>query len=231
MSNTTFVADKPTSLSLDGFQLAVIPFNPSAEETAANAKKLYSKTRRVPSCLFLHHSFAGAASGPSNWIMPSLLKVSDVDAGYDRLFSGHYHKHQIVDGKLVYVGALLQHDFGERDYTPGFIHVHKDGTWKHIENKESPRFVKTTSDQINCVNYATKGDYLHVEWTGTAEGAASLPDMFDNLVLEIKPVVTTTVKRSAMKTTDSREALMAQYVEMKTGKVDQEVLDFGLKLL
>lgn len=226
MNNMTIVAEKPSWVPLDCFDTYVVPFNSNISSVLEDAKKIYSAQPdpRKPSILFIHQSIEGAESGPTNWKMPHELKVSDLQRlGFDLVISGHYHKHQLLANDIIYVGSLLQHDFGERDYTPGFMHVLPDGTWKHIENRISPRFVKLITNDVNKVNALNPNNYNSVEWTGDDPSGMAV---VDNTLMTHTPEIETRVIRSTIKTTDSLREMIAKYVEIKTGDKNPDLVDY-----
>lgn len=126
--------------------------------------------------LLLHHSLAGGKIG--GWTCPDGLQPEDI-AGFTRVFSGHYHTPQIV-GEARYLGAPLQHNFGDAGEVRGFwdITFGDDGTtdeqmishglavpmfhrlaWNHSTGE--PQFVSEPHElRIN--------DYVEVEVEGTA---------------------------------------------------------------
>lgn len=222
MNNMTIVAETIAIVPLDSFNAYMVPFDSATDKILARCKQtLHDKSKA--NILFLHQSIEGAESGPTNWKMPHELKPSDLDLGYDLVISGHYHKHQKLGKNIIYVGSLLQHDFGERDYTPGFMHVLPDGTWKHIENKISPRFVKLITNDVNKVNALNSNNYNSVEWTGDDPSSMAV---VDNTLLTHTPEIETRVIRSTIKTTDSLREMIAKYVEIKTGDKNPDLVDY-----
>jgi DNA repair exonuclease SbcCD nuclease subunit len=92
----------------------------------------------------MHHSFDGAKTGPHEFTPPASLKVSDIPEVIGGVFSGHYHLHQKLHKKMMYVGAPLQHDFGETHYTPGYMILNFDEkkcVLKGVTRRETPEDV------------------------------------------------------------------------------------------
>ena len=86
--------------------------------------------------LLTHAHIKGAVHGshefrPSGGLSPSSFS--------GQVFSGHYHKWQQVGDRATYTGALLQHNFGEEDYTPGFV------IWNSIKPSQH-KFITTPAD-------------------------------------------------------------------------------------
>lgn len=160
--------------------LAFIPYT-GDREAWLEAAKLHAKTGAPgQTILFAHQSFDGAKVGPHEYVMREGINPSQVPEGFAALISGHYHLHQTIEGvpNAFYVGGLAQHNFGERDYTPGWLVIDED-TYKvtHVEDTLSPRFkvVTTNSDEAAAeaiVEAAKRDDYLQVRWFGGQDGVA-----------------------------------------------------------
>jgi len=76
---------------------------------------------------------------------------------FDLILLGHFHQHQTVAGKIVYVGAPLQHKFSDVGERRGFILLNeKKKTWKHVALKGLPKF-----KLVKNLNKAIKLDKKH----------------------------------------------------------------------
>jgi DNA repair exonuclease SbcCD nuclease subunit len=226
------VAHTPELFVTDSFSISMIPFTPSKEGTVAAAEKLFKKSRKEKGkfhLVFFHHSFDGAETGPINWRMPYELQYSDIPA-FDGSYSGHLHKHQRIDSGpgLVYVGAPVHHDVGERNYTPGWLKIDNKGTYTHIENTVSPRFVVLETSSEKEVSKLNKDDYKIVKWTGEEAAGYKIKDAYENIKLEIEIKAAKILARSTISSTDSVENMARKYMESKRGKVDEDLLKYGL---
>lgn len=165
------VFDKPTIWSGLGF----VPYTASAQAfREAGAKILHHP--KAFDLVVAHQSFEGAVTGPHEYVMREGLKPDDFEGL--QIVSGHYHKHQILGtaGNIVYVGGLIQHNFGERDYTPGWlVYDTEKRTWKHVEDTESPRFVLVRAESPEDAMVKLEGlraqDYVQIVWTGKSHSA------------------------------------------------------------
>ena len=224
--------DQPSLVETDSFAIGIIPFSMDLAAITLASHQLYPHTskRLKPNIkrtvLMLHHSVNGAVTGPHEWQMPNRLNVEDLNQSWDHIFSGHYHRHQFVD-KLIYVGGPLQHDFGEREYIPGFIHLMPDGTWKHIENKVSPRFIITETEDSSIVSNLNNHNYNVIKWYGEEKVGEKLRDV-TNALIEIKPPTLKKIARSDIQTTDSVEDMFKKYIKARTGGVSDTLLNKGL---
>lgn len=226
------IAHVPTTYETDSFTISIIPFIPSKEETIIAAQTLYkkvSKNKRKFHTVFFHHSFEGAETGPINWKMPYPLTVEDIPP-FDGKYSGHIHKHQRVGKDLWYIGAPVHHDAGERHYVPGWMRINDDGTFKHIENKESPRFVVEEICSEKELNKLSTSDYKIIKWTGDENIGRKLKDNYENLRVEIAPTMGEFMVRAEMQAGDSVESMMRKYMLAKKGEIDEKLLQYGLEV-
>lgn len=77
------------------------------------------------------------------------LEVKDIDVGFDKIFTGHYHSHQIK-GKVCYISSPYESHFGDEG-NHGFVFFDtKTENIEFLENKLSPRFI---SIELNASNY------------------------------------------------------------------------------
>lgn len=225
------VAHTPELFTTDNFTLSMIPFIPSREGTKAAAEQLFKQTKKHKGkfhLVFFHHSFDGAETGPINWKMPYELGYNDIPA-FDGKYSGHLHKHQKIGEGLIYVGAPVHHDSGERYYKPGWLKIDDMGNYTHIENKVSPRFVVAEIASEKELNQLNENDYKIIKWTGDAATGLKLKENFDNIRVELVQADVKTAVRTEISTTDSVESMMQKYIVAKTGAVDETLLNYGLE--
>lgn len=226
------VAHKQEFYETDSFTISMIPFIPSKEGTIAASQQLFQRVKRIKkfSLVFYHHSFEGAESGPINWSMPYPLTFEDIPA-FDGKYSGHIHKHQTVGpakNGLVYVGAPLHHDAGERHYKPGWLKIDSEGTYKHIENITSPRFVLAEVRSLKELDALREEDYKVVRWLGDVEEGQKVRDSTDNVRVEISPKSSGFKSRSEISSSDTFEDMAKVYIKSKLGKIDNELLKYGV---
>ena len=187
MSGTVMVASEPMIFRVrergaTGL-IGLIPYTPSREVWKKRAASLHALAGSTPGseafALFAHQSFDGARTGPHEYVMKEGLGTLDVPEGV-RVFTGHYHSHQTLGDHVTYVGGIIQHNFGERDYVPGFLEIRLPAMdWTHVEDKVSPRFVLLETDDPEAVlaarvSAAERGDYLRVQFHGKATDLVDL---------------------------------------------------------
>lgn len=235
MNAMTIVADRASHIPLDDFDLYMVPFCSDPKEVIASAKSIFRKAQAnplKPAILFLHHSIAGAETGPSNWKMPHELTPDDLRLGFDLVLSGHYHKHQVLPNDIVYVGGLLQHDFGERNYTPGWLHVAPDGRWNHVENVLSPRFREIiTADASVLEDLAKDNDHWSIIWTGELSEKARWTGLEDASISFKRSDPESAVLRSQISGKDSVPDMLTKYVKVKTGQDNPSLVEYAMQFL
>jgi DNA repair exonuclease SbcCD nuclease subunit len=79
----------------------------------------YLATIKEEAIALMHHSFEGAKHGPHEFQPPGGIPPKLIPE-HIRIYSGHYHLRQRLTKNVSYIGAPLQHDFGESMYTPGY---------------------------------------------------------------------------------------------------------------
>ena len=225
------VAHSPETYETDSFSISMVPFIPNKEGTVAAAHMLYNKLKKSKkfNLVFFHHSFEGAETGPINFKMPYPLTYEDIPP-FDGKFSGHIHKHQTIGKDLVYIGAPLHHDAGERNYNPGWLEINDRGSYRHIENTFSPRFVVTETSSLKDVAKLGDNNYKIVKWTGEEASGYKLKDSYDNIRVELTPKELKQVVRTSITSTDSVEDMMRKYMQSTLGHIDEDLLTYGLNV-
>lgn len=229
------VVYKPTTVELKSFNVMLFPFNISAETIIADATKLQkeSNSDKINVAVY-HHSVDGAVFGSHQFKMPHPLSVSALPV-FDLSFSGHYHMHQTIPGEknsLTYVGSLLQHNFGERDYDCGFVYIDTLGNWSHISNSTSPRFNIYELETSKKIQAYSESDYNLIRWYGSSKDAQKVKEQYKGAFVHTLPKEEKTKVRTSMEVTDSADKLFQKYVEVKLGDSPKAkpYLDFGVKL-
>lgn len=75
-----------------------------------------------PGCVVLMHGhFDGAKHGNHEFQPPGGIHPDKIPDCVQLVISGHYHMYQEINDKIIYIGAPLQHDFGEAQYVPGYM--------------------------------------------------------------------------------------------------------------
>jgi DNA repair exonuclease SbcCD nuclease subunit len=125
----------------------VIPYC-SAEETKLAFKEIEQAAKEypdqyAPGCVVLMHGhFDGAKHGNHEFQPPGGISPKDIPDCVQLVISGHYHMFQEIDDRILYIGAPLQHDFGEAQYVPGYMVLdfaeNGEVTWERVDVDFAP---------------------------------------------------------------------------------------------
>jgi len=118
--------------------------------------------------VLMHHSFEGAKHGthefqPPGGIPPALIP------DHIEVFSGHYHMRQKMNKHVEYTGAPLQHDFGEVNYTPGYVILEIDSgsirqQFIEVPPEVAPRFhILPHNLELGKIPGLPKRDYYRID--------------------------------------------------------------------
>jgi hypothetical protein len=173
-----------------------VPYGADLDELTVYAAEAFKDREMV---WLMHHSFDGAKHGPHEFEPPGGLRDSDIPPNVRMVLSGHYHKRQKVGKRVQYVGAPLQHDFGEADYTPGFVMLTlKSG------GKISQKFIRTPAEvapqfhvlphdiDLNNIPGLPADDFYRVDIPSDVDPTIIKPikDALANVVVHTIPAVT-----------------------------------------
>ena len=92
--------------------------------------------------------------------LTAIRKIVGKDAW---VFSGHYHIHQAVDPRFIYIGSSTPKDFGDK--TPkGFLHF-KNGELTQIESR-APKFIVVDAADLKkkTVKDGLQGNYVQIRY-------------------------------------------------------------------
>lgn len=116
------VITQPQAVHFGAVQLLFMPYYKTVTEWRAMLPiGHYDPANTI---LFAHQEIQGALTGTHRYVAKDTtigLPAHDIQ-GFKRAFFGHYHLRQhFCDGRVMYVGAALQQDFGEEGNPQGFL--------------------------------------------------------------------------------------------------------------
>lgn len=217
-------------------------FEQRIEDADRNYRKTYRGVSRIAA---LHHGFKGAKVGTvleyqvKESIDPKMLD----GAGFQYLFSGHYHGRQRIGDlkNATYIGSPMEHVRGETAVQKGFLVYNSDkNTWKLVPVKR-PQFVTLTQKMIDEKDYnIVSGNFVDVSY----EELPKDPDIFKDRLykkyeavgVKLVPIPkrkTTATKRLDVDLSTDHRTLLERYLDFKevTGKERKRLLAKGLALL
>jgi hypothetical protein len=174
-------------------RLHAIPFC-SHDKTITELKRVGKQGS--PTILFMHHHFDGAVHGKHEFTPPGGLSPFDIPDNVLMVFTGHYHKHHRVGSNITYVGAPLQHDFGEADYDACYHILEIVGdkwtvTTHEIPGAIAPRFHILPHNLDPAYITGSSSDYYRIDWP-TDESplqARELAKHLKNVIINPVPVI------------------------------------------
>jgi DNA repair exonuclease SbcCD nuclease subunit len=205
-------------------------------------------SRLTPTIALLHHGFAGARVGTSleYQVREELSGAVVADRGFTRVWSGHYHARQRIEGvkRGEYIGSPLEFVRGESTVMrKGFLVYDAAADEVTLVPLKLPRFVQLSQEQINAEDYgAVRGNFVDVVYQelprAWPEFAAYLQDELDAAGVKPVPVKAASESRAPRLAVDagmSDRKLLMRYLNHEKQQIRgldrQELLRLGLELL
>ena len=210
-------------------------------ENGSFVEKINEVIQKLPSnktnILYCHEGINGALTSSSDKeLATSIFKP------FDKVLVGHYHDRTTLDdGRIEYIGASRQHNYGE-DENKGYTILYSDGTTKFVQNRINVRYKTITVsptdlESAKSMLQQTCSDQTKVRLkiTCTADEAANIDK---NLLMELgasKVEVSTETILSYAKVQDlntkfNKEGLKEEYSRFCIQK-EFENMEMGLKYL
>lgn len=157
-------------------QVYALPFT---EDKAAIEGNLKLAAGSIPSgypcCCLAHVGVSGAEVG-SNFVLKSQhnpTTISFTQAGFNQVFLGHYHKHQVLAPNVRYVGATHQHNWGDTGQNRGYcLWDTEDESVLFIGLHAAPKFVWHEADKVVTkeeVQKLTQGNFVRIKYNVAPE--------------------------------------------------------------
>jgi len=144
--------------------LAVLYFT-NKQTTLELIKNAGITTGNGPVAMLGHFGVSGALVG-SNFVMidKELMELEDLHSdNFNQVFLGHYHETQQLAPNVRYIGAPIQHNWGDSGQDRGCL------LWDTNTNKVNfiplryPHFVRMNLDELEHLpNLKVKGDFIRV---------------------------------------------------------------------
>jgi len=118
----------------------------------------------APSILLAHLGVQGAKVGADFvYATPYDAKVEDLNCGaFDRVYLGHYHMHQQLASNAWYIGAPLQHNWGDKHQWRGFLVYNTDTKSHEKVDLKSPKFVEIDNTSLNMDTSLYSDDFVKI---------------------------------------------------------------------
>jgi len=153
-----------------------IPFHTDAEKIEKLLK--FAETTmpsHVHTCCLAHIGVSGAKAG-SNFVLISKDNISTIPLtkpGFDQVFLGHYHQHQMLTPNIRYLGSTHQHNWGDAGQSRGYWIWETDPNPKELgkvefhEVKSAPKFVWHDANEMLSEKghiEKCKGNFVRVKY-------------------------------------------------------------------
>lgn len=237
-------------LAIDFHPVPWCPLDQAREHIGRHRVKAQQVGRVDLNVLLLHHAIFGCRDG--GWVCDDGLTPDEVCEGFDLVLGGHFHDRQKFGDCGEFVGAPMQHDFGDAGAAPRGVRIVEFG-----KKKITKRFIEIDSPKFHIREWggggpdATEdadeiraGDYLRLEVRAThAEWKARRPEVEDTvkawrergvLALDPKHVPVLQVEeRMALAEVPTHDGVISRYVEAAdtTGLDEKQLLALGRELL
>lgn len=225
LPNVTIV-DRPISIQVGETWALVMPYYHDLNEFKKDLTRANITLKGKAKLLFLHQGVTGFDYG-NGFIAENELDQDSLK-GFDKVISGHFHKHQIK-GNLEYLGTPMSHDFGESNQIKYIGVLQEDLSIKLIET-DFPRHMTLTVDAKQGLPFASSEvvyDIYRVILTGEKEDIETFPkDKYPGFRFIDRP----TSIISEIEFTDklSNEAKFQKWAK---DRIDNETEKLGLEIL
>lgn len=201
------IVSEPITVQIDGMNCTLVPWTkPIPNETGL---------------LFGHLDIEGAKDG--SYVLEGTVHPKEVNS-YSLVINGHWHTSQYINDKILCVGAVMQHDFGD-------VANHSYGVWligkkdKDITTKlieiESPMFnriiINSKEDLTKFKENRNKKNYYKLI---VANRDVELPELDYKVEVEwdVEDKMETRLEK---KGTESLEDLIINFIEQSSTAIDK----------
>ena len=220
---------KPQHEIIDGVHFCFLPYCENAKQFKDASRAFASK---YPKSQLLCHQGISEGFVFANVQIKESVSVKDLYPRYfDGVLLGHYHLYQNLAPNALYVGATLQHNWGDTGQKKGFLFLQqKEGeelTLTRIET-HAPEFVKLKANDL-FIKEEVLGNFVKVqskEPMGILKIEALKKDLKEFGASSIEfdiPIKTKSTKRIDVDVGMGYEKMLEKYVE--SGVVDVKGLD------
>jgi DNA repair exonuclease SbcCD nuclease subunit len=212
------VVEHPTWFCVGDQKVFAMPYMRDTEQWKSHVK--WQDEQDVNYDIFLFHQGLNEGQiGAFNISLKGNIGLGDLPDTKFR-FGGHYHKHQKLDDRTWYVGSPIQHNFGERDETKGFVVLDTDdGTVTQVP-LDSPRFFQFNSVE-DFKRSGVNEQYHYVKIV--IDGSQNLVDIPGVKVIYTNKNEATDVEAPQPQHLDDT-ALMREYISRVNSELDVDKL-------
>ena len=136
------IVDRPMLNMYGDVAIGFIPFCRKAQDWWIHYTSLTEQLNRLKprtSILVGHQEIRGGVTGTHNHVSTSGLNAAEIKH-WEWVVFGHYHRYQMLGDNVFYIGAAIQHNFGEVGNPQHFMVFDSDTNAWEIVPIEAPQF-------------------------------------------------------------------------------------------
>lgn len=218
------------------YELHLLPFIPDKERYEEELHKV-DKSDYNTKILFSHIGVQEALLSNDYIIEDGIPASSFKD--FHLAILGHYHRQQFVEPNILYVGAPIQHNFGEEGEPKRFLILDLDNhTLDSIPIKGAPTFHKmsifTERDNLQLRDMLEKGE-TYIQATAKNKDVMAdlikLSHIYPNLSLVMDYEEKKKINRLSLSGVDSDETIFTKYMKVKKPERMEQILEKGLDII
>jgi DNA repair exonuclease SbcCD nuclease subunit len=230
------VIDKPGWIECDGVDILGIPYTENKDDVKQLCR-LKAPNKDSVKILLAHLGIQGASVGADFvYNNEADCELKDLNSkSFDYGFLGHYHLHQQLAKNICYVGAPLQHNWGDKFQKRGFVEY--DTETKKIKHIEcvAPKFVEM-DDVEGWEAVVDPGNYVRLisDKEYSADEREDIRQRIGARTFEVSTYTTAPeiTARSTLTPNESYDKIIEKYIESKGTDLDLGVLaEMGRSIL
>lgn len=224
LKNISKVIEVPTVIG----NILCIPFLENVSET----KEILQKYSGID-YIFGHLGVLGASVGLEEYMPSEQLQVEDFPLKtVKKVFLGHYHKHQYLDEKIMYLGSLVQRSFEDVGDKKGYWILDLESKEIVREYTEYPTFnvvsIKSISDYKKFNSLYKEKDFYKIK----VNKHLSLDfSKFESVIISLEEEENNSMERIANISTKSSEDMIKTYVKYMKPKDENDIISKGLDII
>lgn len=216
-----------------------VPYTDDVKELKAQCRKKPDISKHVHNFFLGHLGVQGAKLG-ADFVYSNRydIKLSDVvPETFDAVYFGHYHLHQKLAKNAYYIGAPLQHTWGDANQKRGFLIYDTESKKHKFHALKFPRFMQVTQEDL--VSKKLNGDFVRVvaatDWSVDRKEEARLSTGARSVEIVTEAEMKVQTSRINVDDATSMAENLAAYVDSGVqsfeGLNKRNVLELGLELL
>lgn len=221
----TRISTEIEEIELDDTNLFMVPYGDEVEDIKEQLKE-YEPVEGKANILVAHLGVSGSVTGSGGHRLEGAFSYEDLQPDkFDYILLGHYHRPQALqgNGNHVYVGTLVQNNFGEEGHDTGVVIVDTQEETIVRRTIATTKFVTIDGNEIP-EDIEQVIDNAYVRFTGNRSQAKALENVVEDMsnirvnIETVKEVETRIDIGEDMSPTTITEKYMEEYYPDSTEK-------------